>query len=325
VSSARPGNHLLVLNKGEATLAVIEPNSGATTRRAATGVGPHELAVSADGRYAVVADYGEQTPGHTLTVYDMELERVTATIDLAPHTRPHGIAFLDQRSTVLVTSETSKALLEVDLRGRKVVRVIPTGGDVSHMLALSPDRKRAYTSNMLSGTVSAIDLESGELVRSVPTGARPEAIAVSPDGREVWVGHNESNDLAILDARTLEELGRVACGPRPIRVEITPDGEHVLVSTLDSGELAVLDRRSRLEIARIALAPDADAGLNPAPVGIEIEPRGRFAYVALAGADRIAVVDLETWELRGHYATGKHPDGMAWSSVPRFPGKSIDG
>lgn len=330
IAPSRPGNYLVVLNKAEDTLSVIEPNSGHTRDQGPTGRGPHEAAASRDGRWVVVADHGDATPGHTLTVYDLAERRRSTTIDLAPHARPHGIAFLDDRSHVLVTSEATGSVLVVGIGSRRVERVIPTGGELPHLLALSPDRRHAYTSNLASGSVSQIDLERGALVRVVPTGPRPEAIAVSPDGRELWVGHDDGDFLAVLDARTMEPLAEVACGRRPIRLAFTRDGAHVLVSAHDSGELVVVDARARTELRRVPLAPPAlpaaasadssaspaspgVAAPNPAPVGLLVEPRGRFAFVALSAADLVAVVDLSTWTVRGHYRTGDEPDGMAWA------------
>lgn len=321
-ASAPPGSYLAVLEKADGTIALIEPNSGHVRDRAATGRGPHEAAAARDGRQIVVCDYGDQTPGHTLTVFDIALRRVVDTIDLAPHQRPHGIAFLDRRSTVLVTSETSHAVLEVDLRARRVVRTFDTGAELSHMLALTPDAKRVFTANVKSGSVSAIDLDSGELLGVIPTGEGPEAIGVSPDGSEVWVGHNGDQKIVILDAHSLEKKGEIACGPLPIRLQFTPDGTQVLVSCAASGELALIDARERREIARIPMErlstpdpntpPGADA-TNPVPVGVLIDPRGRFAYVALNAASRVAVIDIARRAVTGHFETGAGPDGMAWA------------
>jgi len=322
VASAPPGSYLIVLDKTDATLRMIEPNSGHVRDLVPTGTGPHEGAASPDGTLVVVCDYGDRTPGRTLTVFDPFARHVVATIDLSPHTRPHGLAFLDQRSTVIVTSETSKALLVVDLRAGKVTRVIPSEGETTHMLALTPDHSRVFTANIRGNSVSAIDLASGKVLQVIETGKQPEAIAVSPDGKEVWVGHNEDNKIVVLDAHTLEKKAEFPCGKLPIRIAFVPNGELALVSCADSGELAVIDARSRSEKKRIALsAPPApalagqapaDAAPSPLPVGVLCDHDGRYAYVACNAANQIAVIDLAKLEVKGFIPTGKQPDGMAW-------------
>jgi YVTN family beta-propeller protein len=323
IASAPPGSYLVVLDKADATLRMIEPNSSHVRDMAPTGTGPHEGAASPDGSLVVVCDYGDQTPGHTLTVFDPFARHVTATIDLSPHTRPHGIAFLDQRSTVLVTSETSKALLVVDIRSRKVTRVIPSEAELTHMLALSPDHSRVFTANVGSGSVSAIDLASGKVLEQIETGAQPEAIAVTPDGNEVWVGHNKDNKIVVIDAHTLEKKIEFACADMPIRIAFVPNGKLALVSCAKSSELAVIETAGRREWKRIPMPTEQLApqpGADPArsdppgsmPVGVLCDPDGRYAYVACTEANQVAVIDLATLELKGVIPTGKQPDGMAW-------------
>jgi len=314
-SSAPPGSYLAVLDKTDATLRLIEPNSGTLKDLVSTGNGPHECAIAPDGEILVVCNYGDQQPGHTLTVWDLSERRVRATIDLSPHQRPHGIQFLSRRRA-LVTSETSRAVLEVDLARERVVRALDTGADTSHMLAIARDGDRVFTANIRSGTVSVIDLASGGLVASIPTGAQPEAIAVSPDGREVWVGHNQDEKLVVLDAHSLDILAELPCGRLPIRLAFTPDGSTVLVSCALSGEIAVIDRAARRETARIALpprsTPDGTGDTNPLPIGIVVETKGRYAYVSLSAADRVAVIDLEQRAVVRTFETGRTPDGIAW-------------
>ena len=325
VASVAPGSYLVVLDKGDATLRMIEPNSAHVRDLAPTGNGPHEGAASPDGTLVVVCDYGDRTPGHTLTLFDPLARHVTTTIALSPHTRPHGIAFLDQRSTVLVTSETSKALLEVDVLARKVVRVIPTEAETTHMLAVTPDRSRVFTANMRSDSVSVIDLASGKLLQQIPTGRQPEAIAVSPDGREVWVGHNGDDKIVVLDARTLEKKAEFACAKTPIRIAFVPDGRLALVSCANSGDLAVFDAATRTETRRIALPRLAsaahaaqpavggdEAAGNPLPVGVLCEPDGDYAFVACTAADQVVVIDLAKMEVKSVIPTGRQPDGMTW-------------
>src|SRR5688500_10277405 len=62
---------LLVLNKVENTLAIIDPTSLTVLGRVPTGVGPHEVITSADGRLAYVANYGtQQVLGNSISIID---------------------------------------------------------------------------------------------------------------------------------------------------------------------------------------------------------------------------------------------------------------
>lgn len=311
VAPAPPGAYLLVLDKDDATIAVVQTTTGWTRDLAPTGQGPHEVAAADDGSIAVVSNYGGEEPGHTLSVYGFRERRVIDTIDLGPHTRPHGIVFLDHRTRVLVTSETSHAVLEVDVPGRRILRTLDTGADGSHMLVLSPDRHRVYTANVGSGSVSAIDLGTGKLLKTVPAGKGTEAIALSPDGRELWVGNRAEDTLTVLDAEALDERARIPCAKMPIRLAFTPDGSRVLATCATSDEIRVFDPQTRKELRTIAV-PGASGPSTP--VGLLVEPGGGYAFVACTAARRIAVIDLAKWAVTATIETGNGPDGMAWAS-----------
>src|SRR5689334_5566328 len=88
---AQSGDLLLVLNKNAAEAVLLDPATGARVAAMPTGPFPHEVTVSPDGRTAVVANYGAQQPGSSLTVLDLATRAAVRTIDLGEYRRPHGI------------------------------------------------------------------------------------------------------------------------------------------------------------------------------------------------------------------------------------------
>lgn len=323
-ASPAAADTLIVGNKAEATVSLIDLESGEVVATLPTGTGPHEVAVSPDGRLAVVADYGTGgAPGKTLTVIDVPGARVVKTISLGEYRRPHGLAW-PSAGRLLVTAEDQKALLAVDVEAGEVRRAVETGQEVSHMVAVTPDGSRAFVANIGSGTVTAIDLEAGTKLGDVATGEGAEGIAVGTDGKRVWVTNRAADTVSVVDAASLEVVATVEPESFPIRAEVTPDGKWVLVSNARSGTISVIDAESA-EVARtIELAVEARDGEgrllhfgegSPVPIGIEIAPDGERAWVAAANADAIAVLDLEEWKVVGTLSAGREPDGMAYSSL----------
>lgn len=317
---------LLVGNKAEASVSLLDAKSGATVAVLPVGTGPHEIAVSPDGKRALVANYGNrEVLGSTLTLLDVPGSSVVKTIDLAPHQRPHGLLFLDGRRA-LVTSETSKALLIVDVESGKVEKAIETGQETSHMVAATPDGKRAFTANIGSGSTTAIDLVAGKTLASIPTGAGAEGIDVTPDGKQVIVTNRAADSVSVVDVATLKVVATLESKSFPIRVKVTPDGKRALVSNAKSGDLSLLSVAGRKVERRIALPAQAvgkddaqrlltDFGDSSVPVGVLIEPDGKRAFVAHANGDVISVVDLKTFERIATWKAGKEPDGMGYSKL----------
>lgn len=323
---------LIVANKAEATVSLLDADSGAVRATLPTGDGPHEVVVSPDGRLAVVADYGGGAPGSTLTVIDVPAARVVRTVDLGEYRRPHGLAWLDQpadaeertAAPLVVTVEAQKAIVLVDPVEGVVRSAVETGQEVSHMVAVAPDGSRAFVANIGSGSITAIDLAKGEKIADVATGEGAEGVAVSPDGSRVWVTNRAADTVTAVDATTLEVVATVEPGSFPIRAEVTPDGRWVLVSNARSGTISVIDAESA-EVARtieLDVEPEEGEGRlldfgedSPVPIGIEIAPDGKRAWVATANADVVVVLDLESWQAVGTLKAGREPDGMAYSPL----------
>lgn len=305
---------LIVLDKSGAAAQLVSLKTGKVEATLPTGVGPHEVVVSPDGKTAVVSNYGEQTPGSSLTLLDLQGRKVARTIELTGFTRPHGLAFLPGGKSVAVTVEQQRSVLVVDLEKGAVSHSVETGKDGSHMVVLAPDGKRAYVANVGSGSLSVLDLAGKKAVGHVATAAGAEGLDVSPDGKEVWVANNKANSISIVDATSMKVRKTVPCAAFPLRVKFLPGGKQVLVSATMSGELVLLDRAEGREVKRLRLAESATAE-NPVPVGILVHPSGKLAYVALAQAGRVAVLDLEKSEMVGEIAVGGHPDGLGWSPL----------
>jgi YVTN family beta-propeller protein len=323
-STAVAAQTLLVGNKSDHTVDVVDLASGRSVATLPTGVGPHEIAVSADGGTAVISNYGTRDePGSSLTVVDVDARQVVRTIELGEHTRPHGLVWLDG-TRLAVTTEGSRHLLVVDARAGTIERAIATAQEVSHMVAVSAATARAFVANIGSGTVTAIDLASGEKLGDVATGAGAEGIAATPDGAEIWVTNREADTLSIIDATTLTVTASLACPAFPIRVAITPDGTLALVSAARSGEVVAIDTGSHAELARSRLdlraLPESTKRLfgdrfgdSPVPVGLVIAPDGRTAWVAATQADVVVAIEPRTLEVKGVIEAGREPDGMAYS------------
>ncbi len=317
---------LVVLNKAEASASLLNLATGKEVHKIPTGVGPHEVAISPDGKTAVVADYGANQGGSTLTVINLEAHAVQKTIDLSPHLRPHGIEYLADGKRVVVTSERSQMLLVVNIELGEVVQTIETAAQASHMVAVTPNGERAFVANIASGSITAIDLVANKMIKEIKTGAGAEGIAVTPNGNEVWVTNRSADTVSVVDVNSLDVLAELPCASFPIRVKVTPDGKRALVSNAQSGDVAVFDVEKRELLKRISMNEIANEdaenrlfsdqfGKSPVPVGILISPDGKHAYVANTNADIVTVIDLTTLEIVNRLRAGKEPDGLGWSPL----------
>jgi YVTN family beta-propeller protein len=300
---------LYVVNKAENTLAAIDPASGKLLSRVPTGDGPHEVALSADGRTAYVTNYGAQAPGSSLSVIDVAAGKETRRVDLGALRRPHGV--IVRGASVYFTVEANRALARYDGSSGTLDWIMGTGEAGTHMVAATRDGTALFTSNIGSDSVTWFARPAGAqawTVTRIPVGKGPEGLDLSPDGKELWTAHSRDGGVTVVDAATGKVAQTFDIGTkRSNRLHFTLDGRLVLVTDLDAGEVIVIEAASRKIVKRIAV--------GRAPSGILMVPDGSRAFVALTGENALAVVELKTLAVTGRIPTGQGPDGMAYSAA----------
>lgn len=297
---------LLVLNKDDSTLSFIDPATGKITATIPTGPGPHEVEVTADGRTAVVANYGGQTSGNSLSVVDVATRKERLRVDLGDLRRPHGLATHGQQ--VYFTAEEARQIGRLDTTAGKVDWRHATNQDQTHMVVASRDGRTLFTANMASSTIGIIEPRSdGTSAQTlVSVGRTPEGLDLTPDGRQLWTANAEGGSVSIIDVATRKLVRTFDIGTqRSNRLKFTPDGTLALVSDITTGELVIIDVKSQTVKKRLPIGRTA--------CGILVVPDGLRAYVAAAGERKLVVINLKSLTVTGQVSTGGGPDGMAWA------------
>ncbi len=317
---------LLVVRKSSDALDFIDTGSGARFASVPVGAAPHEVAVAADGRRAVVSNYGTaDAPGTTLRLVDIGRAAVSAVIDVSPHIHPHG-ARLAVAVPLAVTVEGSANLIVVNADDRRVEAAVATGQVMSHMVVAGADGARAFVANIRSGTLTVIDLAAARKIADIATGAGSEGLALTRDGREVWVCARAENRMAIVDTATLEIVASVETPAMPIRVAMSPDGRVAYVTCAAGSALVAIDVAARAIVGThrvdLPLAPGAEtrpfAHLGPGtplPIGLVVSPSSGAIYLAATMADRVERLDPATLDPAHTFDVGGEPDGIAVTSA----------
>lgn len=306
--AARSG-YVLVANQQSASASLIDLRTD-SMRLIPVGEGPHEAVISPSGRIGIVTIYGVAgRPGNQLAVIDMATGTVTRTISLGEYTRPHGANFLPNDETrVAVTSETTQRVVLVNLASGTVEAAIPTNAQASHMVAVTGDGARAWTANIVSASVSEVDLRTRAFVRSIAVGPRAEGIAVTPDGRSVWAGSNTDGTVSVIDTQRGEVAATLKGFSLPYRLAISADGSVAIICDPQGDKIHVADVARREVLWSLG-------GIG-SPRGVNISPDGKFAFVTLAADNSMGIVDLTTRVMVRKVPVGVSPDGVWYGRRP---------
>lgn len=305
-----PSSLLLVLEKDDKALAIVDPERLQVMGRVAAGDDPHEIVASDDGKFAYISNYGAfSSPLRTLSVVDVMAHKALPQVDLGALLGPHGLAMANGK--VYFTAEGSKAIGSYDPSSGQVDWTLGLGQNRTHMLVVNKDGRRIYTSNVNSDTISMLDRDksgdvSGWVETNIRVGKGPEGFDVSPDGKELWAANSHDGTVSIIDLASRKVAGTLDLHTKMAnRLKFTPDGKRVLISDLRTGDLVVVDSTTRNEIKRVSVGHGA--------AGILIVPDGSRAFVAASPDHSVAVIDLKALSVTGRIATGSGPDGMAWA------------
>lgn len=298
---------LFVAAKRGNTLSKVDLATGKEVLRLPSCTNPHELATSPDGQHVALACYG----GTSVDIFRTDsLERV-ASIDLGANARPHGIVW-HASGDLYATAEGRRSIfwLRNPLGETREVFEFGTGKDGSHMLAVSPDARTAWTTDLGSRTVTRIDLRTRRAPLSVTVGEEPEGISLSPDGRTLWVSARGSNKAFALDPQTMEVRQAVATRRFPLRIAVRPQGDVAVTSDLQDGSLSVIDTATAKVIRTIAVSGPAEAQTR-FQVTILWSDDGKRIYVAETASDTVAEVDYASGTVLRRLRGGEGGDGMA--------------
>lgn len=307
---------LLVDNKGDKTLGIIDPDScqqvAVVEEDGETG---HEVAASPDGKRAYVPIYGNSGVGHPgtdgrlLRVIDLSTRQIVGTVDFGKGVRPHCAVVGPKNGLLYTTTELDNCITIIDPATLKIAGTVPTGQTESHMLAIASDGRRGYTANVGPGTVSVLDLEAKKVLKVIPISGNTQRISISVDDKWVFTADQTKPQLAVIDTASNTLKSWVALPGTGYGTAPTPDGHSLLVAMNGINKVGVVNLDS-MKVVHTLDVPKA-------PQEIVVRPDGAVAYVSCDASKQVAVVDLKDWKVTKLIDAGRGADGLAWAVAAR--------
>lgn len=320
---SKDGRWVVTANTTSHSASLVDLEKGELVAEAAVGKRPYSVALTPDGKTALVTNRHSDT----VTVLEVAPPKLKAVSTIPVGDEPRGVAVSPDGSRAFVALAGDDAVAVIDLKGRKVLRRIETGDEPWHV-AVTPDGGRLVVGNARSGDVGVYDARSLEKKYAVPVkGRNLRHLAITPDGKQVYVPHitdkfGATTRLGIERGRVLvNRLGRVSLAGRKPReaaamdpdsiaapdlegVAIAPDGRRLAVTSGGTGMLLLLTLP--LPFTTAEPAPLLDRKLYEAqknfrrtglvgtrPTGIAFTPDGKSVVFADYMENAVKMVDWE--------------------------------
>jgi len=320
-----PSNALLVLEKAQNSLVIVDPANLTIVARVPVGDDPHEVAVSDDGKTAYISNYGggRGGGGSTIAVVDLVAQRPLAPIELGALRAPHGLAFAGGK--LYFTAEGAKVVGRYDPSTRLIDWVMGTGQNRTHMVTVARDLRTVFTSNVSSSTVSVIEQSAAQ----GPGGGRGPGGPGGPGAANGPRGRGGADGRSGARTDLLARAGKAGQVPEMDRVAAKARTDP-LDRAARAGQVLQMDRLAGAALAALA-EPAAQTELTdpldravPAALACRAAQASQMALVAAAPAALVAR-ELLAGVVEGAPA-GRHPEvarriGTSpisrWGAVPR--------
>ena len=293
---------LVWTNAGDGTIQTWNASTGVTTE-IEVGSGPLGLVLSPDGATAYVALEGGGS-GESLALVNLEMGQLLGSV--ATDLMPAGVALSPDGTYAYVVHWGSNTVQVIKTGTRQTVDsiLVDAWGDGWSDLAIAPDGRYAYlVGRYYSDFVAIVDLEAGELVGGIESGAHPSDIVLSPDGKLAYVTNENDNSVSILELNQGAKSAEIVVGTAPLGIALSAGGTTAYVTNSGDGTVSVVDLETQSVTDTIAV--------GSGPQSIVVTADGGIAYVANAGGNTISVLDLSAKTQLGTIAAGSQPTFVA--------------
>ena len=295
---------------------------------------PMSTALTPDGKFLLVLNAGYKPP--SIAVLDVATEREIDRMPVADAflgmvLTPNGRLIYvggGSRATVYEFTLTPEGKLG---RGREF-EIAPqstrTDRDFTADVALSPDGRLIYASDLFHDSIVVINPQSGRVIERWKTGRRPYRILFHPDGKSYFVSSWADGSVYQHDASTGAPLGQIRLGPHTTdmvwsdRKPTAEDGEEspsykgrIFVAASNTNNVYVVGvsdskEMQLVETINVAMTPRHPLGMTPTAVAMN--PDQTRLFVACSDANAVAVADISEKKTRvkGFIPAGWYPTAV---------------
>ena len=183
-------------------------------------------------------------------------------------------------------------------------------GDISntngvHGVALAPEQNLGFTSNGRDSTVSAFDLKTFKVSKTIKTGRNPDAIIYDPASKHILSINHSGGSVTVIDPAALDKDPVTIAVGGTLEFAAADGAGHVFVNVENRNEVVQIDSKTNQVLAHWPLAE----GKGPTGLAIDIQRHRLFAG---CGNQKMIVLDSESGKVLAVVDIGRGVDGVGY-------------
>jgi len=227
--------------------------------------------------------------------------------------------FSKDGSKVYVSQMETAQVFEIDALTKKVLRVFDTQGNWTKELEFSADGKILFASNWVGNTITEIALETGKIIRQIPTVKTPRGMYATADGNFLYVAGFDKGEIQKIDLKT--GLGKVIYKSNGAMRHIVGDENRGVLYVSDMGTASIV----QVDSATDQVKKFATTDINPNTIALS--PDKKVLFVSCRGVNAtpdnyyipgpewgsVLLFDTQTGQMLDAIIGGNQPTALAVS------------
>ena len=180
-----------------------------------------------------------------------------------------------------------------------------------YALAINPKTDLLYVTNILSNTISVIDVSTDQIISTVDVGKYPYAIAVDKYNNVIYVANTRDNTVSVIDGVTNKVVNEITVGKCPVELILDDFNSRMYTANYCSNSVSVIDTLSNSFLKEIPLG-DNQNDTNYA-MGITINEFNNKIYVTSSKEKKIITIDTISNNITDNFTTEYSPYSIVYN------------
>ncbi|WP_256840953.1 YncE family protein [Ornithinimicrobium cryptoxanthini] len=180
-------------------------------------------------------------------------------------------------------------------------------GAVPKYVDITPDQQTILVSNWCDSTISVVDRESAQEVKTIPIAAAPRGIEVLPDNRTAYVAAMYADKLFKVDLETGESEVMMETGRKPRHLNLSADGKFLFMAVSGNDTIYKIDTETEEIVDQVVSGRE--------PRSMILSSDGTALYVVNYYEPSVAKISTDDMEVLQKEPTDANPIGITYEPI----------